>query len=713
MQAHPSSRGPRRVPYLLATVLAGILLQARAAAAPAPDRPAAAADTSGPALEEIVVTGELRESTLMRAPVSVSVIDDVEIQRRNATHLEELLNVAPNVNYASGASRARFFQIRGIGERGQYAEPLNPSVGVILDDVDLSGAATAATLFDVRQVEVFRGPQSGRYGANALAGLIVLRSNAPTDTPEAYVEAEAGDYGTRRLGAVVSGPLVDGTLSGRLAVQRHVSDGYIHDAFLSRHDTNDQDETTARARLRWTPTDRVTADLTLARIRIHNGYDAFTLDNSRTTLSDQPGRDEQDSTLGSLRVIADSGRGFDVEAIAALSDSRIDYGYDEDWTFVGFSPDGYSSTDRYLRDRRTHSLEVRLVSNDSGRLFGGTTRWLLGVYDHHRDMDLTRLYTFLAGPFDSRYRTDRTALYGQLEIDLSSSLRLITALRREWRSANYRDSDGVRFDPDEQLWGGRIGLEWQLADDLMAYATVSRGYKAGGFNTDGTLDADLRRYDPEYALNYEAGLKGRFADGRVRARLATFWMDRRDQQVSTSLVRVRGDGSSEFIAYVGNAASGTNQGMEAEFDWQATDTLTLSGSLGLLRTQFDRFVNSAGQDLSGRDQAQAPHYQFHLAADWRWPGGWFARLESEGRDAFFWSDSHDEKSKPYALYAARAGWSRGHFEVALFGRNLGDKDYGVRGFGGFGNDPRNGYAPGEYIQLGAPRTFGVSARVTL
>ena len=127
--------------------------------------------------------------------------------------------------------------------------------------------------------------------------------------------------------------------------------------------------------------------------------------------------------------------------------------------------------------------------------------------------------------------------------------------------------------------------------------------------------------------------------------------------------------------------------MEIEFDI-ATEQLTLSGSLGLLGTELENFVNSAGDDLSGRDQAHAPRYQFHLAADWAGPRGLFARLETEGRDDFYWSDSHAERNSAYELVHARLGWRGERLEVSVFGRNLTDEDYGVRGFGGFGTPQR-------------------------
>ncbi|MEE4361496.1 MAG: TonB-dependent receptor, partial [Pseudomonadales bacterium] len=283
--------------------------------------------------------------------------------------------------------------------------------------------------------------------------------------------------------------------------------------------------------------------------------------------------------------------------------------------------------------------------------------------------------------------------------------------RVERRDDRYDDSEEVAFAPRETLLGGRAALEWTLDSGALLYGSLSRGYKAGGFNTDGSLDADLREFDSEAVWNYELGVKSLNLDGTLATRVAAFVMTRADQQVATSIVRLRGDGSAEFIDFVGNAAEGTNYGAEVEFDWQLAAPLRLSGSLGLLATRFDRFVNAAGDDLSGRDQAHAPHYQFSVAADYARADGWFARLEAEGRDGFYWSDSHDARARAYTLVHARAGWRGEQLEVAAWVRNLTDETWGTRGFGGFGNDPRNGYAPGEYVQFGSPRAWGLGTRL--
>ena len=131
-------------------------------------------------IDEIVVTAEFNDIDAYNISSSISVITENDIFKRNANHLEDLLFITPNVNYSSGASRGKFYQIRGIGERSEFTEPVNYSVGVIIDGIDFTGIALGASTFDVKQVEVLRGPQGTLYGANALAGLINIVSNDPT-----------------------------------------------------------------------------------------------------------------------------------------------------------------------------------------------------------------------------------------------------------------------------------------------------------------------------------------------------------------------------------------------------------------------------------------------------------------------------------------------------------------------------------------------------
>jgi outer membrane receptor protein involved in Fe transport len=670
---------------------------------------AAAAENT---IEEIVVTADFRARSELDMATSVTVMTEAAIKSRSAQHFEELANAIPNVNYASGSNRARFFQIRGIGERSQFVAPINPSVGLLVDNVDFSGAATIATMMDVKQVEVLRGPQGTRYGANALAGLINVKTHDPEDQFAASLKLGAADYNTQTITAMVTGPMTE-TVSARLAVGSHRSDGYYENLFLRKKRNNAQDEQSIRGKLSAEMSANWQLDLSLSHVNIDNGYDSFTLDHSRTTLSDEPGQDQQES----LALAIDSSwqlDNFDLKLIVGLADSDMEYGYDEDWTFAGIHPDGYMSRDNYIRNRETQSLELRFLSNDSSRLFSDSTDWLFGVYTLKSSESLKREYTFLASDFRSNYDFDTAAAFFQLDSSLSEKLTLETGLRVERRDTIYRDSELLGFSPMETLWGGRVAAKYLLNSNTMAYASIARGYKAGGFNTDGTLDADLREFGEEFLIEYELGIKSSLLENKLHLKAAVFHDDRQDQQVKSSEGRIRVNGSTEFVDFVGNAAEGSNNGMELEAVWYPSQQLGLTASLGLLDATFDSFVNSENQDLSGRDQAHAPGYMAHLAADYNL-GAWSLSVSLDAKDDFYFSDSHNVQSDPYELLNLNLSYSGERWSLIFWGRNLTNQDYAVRGFffGEFGNDPRKGYAPEPYVQYGEPRMVGVSYEVQL
>ncbi len=673
-------------------------------------------------LDEILVTAEFRDTPLQEQAASTSVLTGNELQLRAAQHLEDVLNVAPNVNYASGASRARFFQIRGVGERSQFVGPLNPSIGFIVDGIDFSGLGTAGTLYDVEQIEILRGPQGTLHGANALAGLINVTTGTPRDEPALTVDATAADYGTWSAGITGTGPLIADTLLYRLSVSTYESDGFIENDYLRRDDTNNRDETSVRGKLRWLTGDTDTVDLTLLYTDIDNGYDAFSLDNRRHTLSDQPGRDTLESTAAGLhwQRSADTVK---LEASFSMATSETEYGYDEDWSFVGIAPGWeYSSFDLYERDRDSYSAELRFVSIEPVALGALRSDWVAGFYYLGDREDLRRTYTYLSQDFTSTYDTDTLAAFGQLDTTLADNLILSTGLRLERRETDYRDNNQVSDDPGETLWGGKVALEYSLSNDSLIYGGVSRGYRANGVNA-GILastgisdDPDvndrlerLSNYDEESLLNYELGYKTSLLNDSLRMRLALFYMDRSDQQVKGSLVIPREDGSTAFIDYTSNAAEGNNYGLELEMDWQATERLSLYANLGLLETEFDDYVNADGTDLSGREQAHAPAYQYAAGGQLQLWGGVYLRLDLEGKDDFYFSDRHDVESPSQDLVHFRVGYLADNWSVALWGRNLTDEDYYVRGFGSFGNDPRKEYIVEPYYQYGEPRLVGVSA----
>ncbi|WP_444936122.1 TonB-dependent receptor [Microbulbifer sp. JMSA004] len=688
----------------------------------------ATANTAETGLEEVVVTAQLRETNLLELPSSVTVLDESAIDARGAANLDQLLNMAPNVNFSSGASRGRFVQIRGIGERSQFIDPVNPSVGLIIDGIDFTGLGLAASTLDIDQVEILRGPQGTVYGANALAGLINMTSAAPTSESTTKVSAELSEYNGQSLSAATSGSLSD-ALGYRLAASKRKSDGYTENVYLNRDDTSNIDESVLRGKLAYSPSDDLKLGVTLFYIDVDNGYDAFSLYNTRETQSDQPGWDRQETFAGALTAQWSGNENFTLEGTLSLADSDTEYGYDEDWSYVGFHSWEYSSTDNYQRDKDNISIDLRALSTEESKLFWDRSHWVVGLYGRTEREDLNRNQSFR-----STFDTENSAIYGQLSTEITPAIELITGLRLERREADYSDSYNIDADNGENLWGGNISLQYHYTDNTLLYATVSRGYKAGGVNgriisesTSNTeINSDMFEFDTEQLLNYELGIKGSWLENRLQAQVAAFYQDRDDVQAKVSIFN---PADYSFSDYLANAAGGSTTGLEVELNYQATDALRFFASAGWLNAEFKDYKSSshvdarddyagtvlAAVDLDGRDIAHAPNYQFFTGTEIDLLPNLILRLELEGKDEFYFSNSHDEKSTAYELVNARLTYQGDNWDVALWGRNLTDEDYYVRGFyfsNQYGNNPANGYAPEPYYQYGEPRIAGVTGTYT-
>ncbi|MFB2656696.1 TonB-dependent receptor [Shewanella xiamenensis] len=681
-------------------------------------------------MEIMVVTADFRSASLEKMPSSITVIDAQQIQDESAQHFEDVMNSIANFNWSGGSSRPKYFQIRGVGEQEQYQGAPNSSVGYIVDDIDLSGIGMVSSMYDLQQVEVLRGPQGTRYGANALAGLIYLKSNDPTDVFEHGAEVSLGNDDLQTFSGFSSGPLSDsGKLLYRVALQQHQQNGYRDNLYLNKEDTNGRDEFTGRAKLRWYATDDLQLDLTLLHADFDNGYDVWSLTNDPTnTLSDQPGVDSQRTTGAGFKATYSGAEQFELTSLTSFANTDHHYSYDGDWANSEYwaskqceeggnvSPCQYDYFWDKTGQRKTLSQEFRLSSTDQGRIFAGSTDWLLGVYAMNLKED-NQLYseynTWPDEVLDSEYEATNYAVFGQLDTDLGADYALSMGLRVERRNSHYSDTNNDNFDPSETMWGGHIALSKVLNESHNVYARVARGYKAGGFNM--TLPVELndkKEFDTETLYNYEIGLKSHWFEGLIDTNLALFYMDRQDQQVAAS--QQDPNKPQRFILYTENAGSSNNYGAELDATWYATDNLQFYSSLGWLQTAYGNYQYQdkygTDVDLTGRDLAHSPHLTYSLGGTYRANSGWFANLNMSGKSEFYYSDSNDSRSEPYTVVNARLGYEASAWSAYLWGRNLFDEEYGVRGFY-FGNEPDNGWAEKQYIRYGDPRQIGVTLNV--
>jgi len=669
-------------------------------------------------LDPIVVSADFREAKLSQTSKAITVIGEEELYDKSSKTFIDTLAATPNVNFSAGASKAKYIQIRGIGERSQFVTPINPSVGINVDGIDFSQNTLGISMFDVKQVEVLRGPQGTTFGSNGMAGVINVISNEPTKETTGKIEATAGNYNTKAFGAALGGTLIEDKLLGRISVYKNKSDGFIKNSTLDREDTNNINEFATKAQFRWLATDQHTVDLNLMHTNVDNGYDAFTFDNSRTSHADQPGKDTQETNAFSLTSTSQINSKMHLVANLSQSRSDLEYSYDEDWSFAGEFADDlfpYSSFDQYLRDRKQTNIDVRLISDEDGRIFNASTAWTMGTYFRKQDEELTRNYTYLENPFTSDYKTDTLAAYGQLDSKITDKLTLITGLRVEKWEAEYSDSDNVAIKTNETLVGGKLGFNYQANEDTLFYSTLSKGYKPGGVNADNSLNSSEKEYTTENLWNLDLGLNSSHLDNKLTSRLNLFYGKRKDQQVNSSNTQVRTDGSTDFIDFTSNAAEGSYYGLESELNYYPTDSLHLFTSVGLLKAKFDTF-NEANPDyksLSARTPAQSPSYQFNVGGDVMLSDTLTVKANLEGRGSAYYSDRQlasapAYKSDAYKLVNASLEYYNNDWTATLWARNITDEDYTTRGFGSFGNNPGNGYATELYTQQGMPRTVGVT-----
>lgn len=664
-------------------------------------------------LAPTIVTGNLWESELLKTTASVTVIGEEALETNGVEHFEDVINAIPNLTWTGGTSRPRYIQIRGIGENSQFeGETPDSSVRFMIDDLDLTGLGTVGNLFDVQQVEVLRGAQAGAFGANAAGGVVQIVTNNPTPYWTGQVEATVGTDSLFSEGIAVGGPLLKNDpeqLTFRFALHQLNQDGFRDNKFTGDDDTNERDELTSRLKVRWLANEDWQFDGSLFYADIDNGYDEFTLNNSRTkTYSDEPGRDEQETFGSSLRGTWTGMDKVELVTISSFTTTDSVYSFDGDWGAGAGAPAPFTSayTDflELERDRDVLSQEVRFNSKDKTDALGWIDRWTVGVYGQSLDEESYAVWDSGA-IWDTDFESNSIALFGQGTHEFSSDTRLTVQLRVEYYEVDVDASGdfyGTLFDysldEDDTLWGGNITLEHDLDLKTQAHFTLSRGYKAGGASTPNfTGDEDIT-YDEETLYTVEAGVRSSFFEDKVDASLTVFYIYRDDPQFRDS------QGAGSFFDYITtNGDSAEHFGAEGEATWYFARNWSLNGTVGLLDAERDSYT-ARGVDVDSRKLANAPDYTYSARVDYNPATGLFGSLELVGSDDYYESNSHSEKRSSFAVVNASIGYRYDNWTFTVWSKNLLDEEYEERIF--FFD---NGFGDQRYESPAAPRTFGVTA----
>ena len=685
-------------------------------------------------IESITVTSNFKQQSLANAPTSIAVVTSEQILAQGDQHFENVLASVANVNFSGESSRPKFLQIRGVGERSQYSGAPNSSVGFIVDDIDLSGLGMAASMYDVNQVEVLRGPQGTRFGANALAGMVYIQSNAPTDVAEHGIKTSFGNDDLINVAGYSTGALSD-NLNYRVSIEQHQQNGFRDNLFLGKDDTNGIDELSGKLKLAYQASDELTVDFTLLFADMDNGYDVWTLNNNGfNTLTDHPGIDKQKSSGSSLKFSYSGFSTAELTAISSFTTTDHHNAFDGDWANAeywasksctdyydengnGDDSDQIPCVYEYLwdkeADRDVWSQEIRINNKQNHKIFNQSTDWLVGVYVSKLDEE-NDLESYYNGWEDeillSHYQAKNLAIFAQLDSTLPADYQLSVGLRVENRDSEYIDSEQDSFSPSETMWGGHIALSKALNNDHNAYARIAKGYKAGGFNMG--LPAELsqfKEFDTETLFNYEFGIDSSYLNNAFHSRLAFFYMDRKDQQVNAS--QQDPNNPQRFTIYTANATSSTSYGAELDLAWQVTANLNIYATLGYLDARYDNYAyfDKYGStiDISDRTLAHAPKSTYSLGGSYTSDDGLFVNVSTSGKSSFYFSDSHSEKSSSNQLINARIGYETQTWSVYLWARNLTDEKVATRGFY-FGNEPDIDWTAKKFERYAAPRQVGVT-----
>lgn len=657
---------------------------------------------------------------------SVSLFQGEDLLDPNTSHLEDLILDTPNLTFAGGSSRARFFQIRGIGEYDNFVEPVTPSVGLVIDGIDFSGFGNVVSLFDTQRVEVLRGPQSGLYGTQALAGLIYIESTDPTPYWTGLAEATIAEYDTFRGGVAVGGPLtgIDENLTMRLSVYQNYSDGPIYNDFLGEHEGASEDEFSSRLKLHWTPSDTFRLKVTGLYSDFENGYDHFSLrsnEGSRTVYSDYPGQDNQKSRA--VAVEAAFGP-LEKELISRTTINSTDtfYSFDADWINTSNNPANLalwqniwgepapqSWFEQYDRDAIRYRQDFLYRRNEGP----DTTRYTVGLGAGWLEQDSTGKQNYPTnafGPFtnelSNQFDEGQLFAFGELLHPLSEKHEVGSTLRIEGRKVELKDSGSPQFvgsaDDEEFLWGGEVNYRYLATDTQAFYVKLSRGYKGGGINAD--RNARQLYYDAEALYSLEGGWNFTKPDGTLESRVSIFAFDRENPQVR----RWEIDPGFNYVLTQTNADRSYGYGLEGTTDWIPLEWLRIGGSLGLLQSKIE--ADNIPTLADGRDQALAPGYTFSVYGEVRPIEEAFVRLTVRGQDSTYFDSFHNGRADAYQLVDLWAGYEIGDFQISLWVTNLFDTDYSTRAiyFGDY-NDP-NFVSDLQFEELGDPRQIGVTAR---
>lgn len=620
--------------------------------------PAAFAQDGGRTmLEEITVTAQRREQSLRDVPISVTAFNADLITRANFQSVDDYFSVTPNVSFTSSGSRDRKdLSIRGVTNQLSTDNNIRPNTfGFYIDEFNVAAGTANPQVVDIERIEILRGPQGTYFGRNAVGGAINITTKQPHQEFELEGSIAYESFDTIDTHAIINVPVVSDKLALRVVGRYAESDGNIKN-INPIGGGNDSTYKYGKAILRFTPNERLTIDLTGAYtdevVGMREGVPSGVLapfsrnlyfGGDPNAVADPDGvgfwprntnrvnfnRKQSVGTefyylTGRIRYEADS---FAITSITGYIDSKGFLEGDID----GSSKDLFYETKPIKRDSLSQELRVQSLSE-------GPFEWTIGAMAA-RDRGNTDQVTWAGAdnPFSlpegfavtSTYsdgKSESYAVFGEGVWHANERLSVTLGARythekqdvMQYNTSNGEINNKVDDSASFNDFSPRLSVNYVFSDELNGYATISRGFKAGGVQINPNLEDTS--YDPETLINYEVGLKGEFFDRRLRVNAAAFYMDWKDLQTEFAFGVVDENNVITFVSGIENAASARSYGLELEAQALITPELVIGGGVGYLNSKFkdyeDAFVENQIVDLSGERMPNAPKWTLNASAEY-------------------------------------------------------------------------------------------------
>lgn len=686
-------------------------------------------------VDTIIVTAQKREQSLQDVPIPITVMSAEKLRDERIFRMDEVADQVPGFTATLFSVGQPGLTMRGIGSSEDGAGGDN-SVAVFLDGVYMArGSSQVFDLFDLERIEVLRGPQGTLYGKNVVGGAINVVSRRPGPDTRARIEGTIGNLNRIDVLGFANTALAD-NIFGKISFSSRDRDGYTFNATTGNLNM-DENTQSVRFQLLFVPSDKIefelSGDYSRDRLtgdqRIPGGGIAGPiadaagggLANPRVSLGDVDGFSRRDlwGVHGTLNW--ETGVGA-LTSITAYRETDFDWLTDP----LGLTPALFfiEGTDGVEETSKQFSQKIRLASPSDRRL-----TWVGGLYYLNEDADrvetidpvvVTPTFTFSSlNIFDQANITNSYAVFGEATFALTDRLNITGGARYTYEKKKYDFEAGGFVAPfgvgslfpelfvisEEETWDAATwkgAIDYRLSDDLMVFASVTRGFKSGGFQGQpGSKASAMTPFNPEFAIDYEIGVKSQLFGDRLRLNVNAFFIDYTDLQV-TELVATPTNPVGNLITT--NAGEAEIKGVELEWDAILGAGFSFSGTYGYLDTEIEEF----GRDTSviGLPLAGAPKHSYSLNAEYRrdLPGDNVLALRWTYKNVSrFFDDtaSPDVTDIPqHDVVDARLAFisSRG-FEASLWAKNLFDATYKLQSFDVAGSG-FNLFAP--------PRTWGFS-----